>query len=176
MVKCCYPERKRFSFIAIEKIGVIMKKIKKHGLAALLALAVTLPVIAAMSQEPAAIEMLKKAEALYKKVGAEAAKAEFNKPDGSFVNGDLYVYCAANSDHKFTAHPIKKALIGVDIYTLKDVDNFEFGKEMMTAAEAGKIKTIEYKWPNPKTKEMGVKRAYYENFGADTCAVALYKD
>lgn len=153
-----------------------MEQIKKHGLAALLALAVAIPAIAAMSQEPAATEMLKKAEALYKKVGATAAKAEFNKPDGAFVSGDLYVYCAANSDHKFTVHPIKKSLIGVDIYTLKDSDNFEFGKEMMTTAEAGKIKTVDYKWPNPATKDTGVKRAYYENFGEDTCAVALFKD
>lgn len=153
-----------------------MKKITKIGLTALFSLAVALPSIAALSSEPVAIDLLKKAEALYKKIGPDAAKAEFNKPGGEYVNGDLYIYCASNSDHKFNVHPVNKALLGVDLYTLKDVDNFEFGKAIMTTAEVGKIKTVDYKWPNPVTKNMGVKRAYYENFGSDTCAVGLYKD
>lgn len=151
-----------------------MKKIKKIGLAALFALAVVLPTIAAISSEPAAIAMLKKAEALYLKIGANAAKAEFNKPDGEYVSGDLYIFCASNSDHKFNVRPVNKALLGTDLYTLKDVDNFEFGKTIMTSAEVGKIKTVDYKWPNPVTKETGVKRTYYENFGSDTCAVGIY--
>ena len=153
-----------------------MEKIKKVGLTALFALAVALPSIAALSSEPVAIDMLKKAATQYQKLGAEKAKAEFNKPGGEYVSGDLYIYCAGNSDHKFNVHPVNKALLGVDLYTLKDVDNFEFGKAIMTSAEVGKIKTIDYKWPNPVTKTMGVKRAYYENFGSDTCVVGLYKD
>lgn len=152
-----------------------MEKIKKLGLATLCALAIALPTIATISSESDAIDMLKKAEALYKKVGADAAKTEFNKPGGEYVSGDLYIYCAGNADHKFNVHPVNKSLLGVDLYTLKDVDGFEFGKAIMTSAEVGKIKNVDYKWPNPVTKATGVKRAYYENFGTDTCVVGLYK-
>lgn len=152
-----------------------MKKITKIGLTTLGILAIALPTIATLSSESNAIDMLKKADALYQKAGADLAKTEFNKPGGEYVSGDLYIYCAANSDHKINAHPVNKALLGVDLFTLKDVDNFEFGKAIMTSAEVGKIKNIDYKWPNPVTKATGVKRAYYENFGADTCVVGLYK-
>lgn len=153
-----------------------MEKFKKIGLTALFALAVALPSIAALSSEPVAIDMLKKAAAQYQKLGADAAKAEFNKSDGEYVKGDLYLYCAGNTDHTINVHPVNKALIGKDIYTLKDVDNFEFGKAIMTSAAVGKINTVEYKWPNPVTKASATKRAYSENFGADTCVVGLYKD
>ena len=154
-----------------------MEKIKKICLAVfLLALAAALPTVASMSSEPAAIAMLKKAATQYQKLGPDAAKAEFNKPDGEYVSGELYVFCASNADHKFNVHPLNKALLGVDLYNLKDVDGFEFGKAIMTSAQVGKINTVDYKWTNPTTKTIGEKRAYFESFGTDTCVVGIYKN
>lgn len=152
-----------------------MEKIKKNVLTALFVLAIALPSIAAVSSDSVATDMIKKAEALYHKIGAAAAKVEFSKPNGDYVKGDIYIYCAGNADHKVNTHPTNKALIGVDMFTLKDVDKVEFGKIIMTTAEPGKIKTIDYKWTNPTTKTMGVKRAYFENFGSDTCVVGFFK-
>lgn len=153
-----------------------MKKIDKTILTVALALTLALPSIAAISSEPAALDMLKKAAAQYKALGADAAKAEFNKPGGDYVNGSVYLYCVGNADHKMNVHPVNKALLGVDVFTLKDSDNFEFGKAIMATAKAGKVNTVDYKWPNPATKTIGEKRAYFENFGTDTCVVGVYKD
>lgn len=153
-----------------------MKKSDKVILTALFGIAVALPCIAAISSEPAAMAMLNKAAAQYQKNGADAAKTEFNKPGGEYVSGDLYLYCVSNADHKIDVHPVNKALIGADFYGLKDVDNFEFGKAIMSASEVGKIKTVDYKWTNPATKNIGGKRAYFENFGTDTCVVGVYTD
>lgn len=153
-----------------------MQKFKKVIITALFALAIALPSFATTASESDAMAMLKKAATQYTTIGADKAKAEFNKPDGEYVIGDLYIYCVSNADHKISVHPVNKALIGVDFNNLKDADGFEFGKAIMSASEVGKINTVDYKWANPATKSIGVKRAYFQNLGTDTCVVGIYKN
>ena len=80
--------------------------------------------------------MLTKAVAAVK---ADEAKAldQFNKGEGGFLEGDLYVFCAQASDGKIVAlaNQNAKQLIGTDQRALKDSTGKEYGKELFAAAQ-----------------------------------------
>jgi hypothetical protein len=57
----------------------------------------------------------------------------FNKGEGGFKDGDLYVFCANASDGILTAHPNLK---GENLQEIKGKKGFPLGQEIMrTAAE-----------------------------------------
>jgi cytochrome c len=110
-----------------------------------------------------------------KAVQADEAKAlaAFNDPKGGYVDRDLYVFCL-NKDGKITAHGADKAMIGTDAKTLKDTDGKAIGTEMQTLAGKGGG-SLEYKWKNPVTKELGTKVSFLKPAGSQTCGVGAYK-
>src|SRR3974390_1985994 len=59
-------------------------------------------------------------------VKADKAKAldQFNKGEGGFRDGNLYVFCINAGDFKFVAvgNPNAKQILGVDARTIKDVN------------------------------------------------------
>ena len=55
------------------------------------------------------------------KANASAAVEKFNKPDGEFRQGDLYVFCFNVENGVFTAHP-DRGLLGTDIRQLWEMD------------------------------------------------------
>jgi len=87
----------------------------------------TLSATAFAQQDPGTADeakaMLQKAVAALK---ADKAKALdlINKGEGGFLDRDLYVFCANNSDGKVVAvgNPNAKQLIGVDTRTQKDAN------------------------------------------------------
>ena len=83
--------------------------------------------------------MLTKAVAAVK---ADEAKAldQFNKGEGGFLEGDLYVFCAQASDGKIVAlaNQNVKQLIGTDQRALKDSTAKEYGKELFAAVQKPK--------------------------------------
>jgi hypothetical protein len=158
------------------KLGVeCMKKGQKLLLGLTLAAITSMPVLAKVAAEGDAKAMIAKGFTHYKAVGAEQAKKDFSVPGGEYVKGDLYLYCVSNSTKKINAHPVNKGLMGVNFYNLKDVDGVPFGQQMMDKAKGSKVGWVDYKWLNPATKKIGVKRAYFQNFGEDVCAVGVYK-
>src|SRR5512145_424786 len=72
--------------------------------------------------------MVKKAVAYMKEVGKEKALAEFNNPKGMFISKDLYVW-ATGMDGTNLSHPYTPALIGKNMYNLKDADGKLFVQE-----------------------------------------------
>lgn len=105
--------------------------------------------------------LVKKAVAYMKEVGKEKAIAEFNNPKGKFVYKDLYVW-ATGMDGTNLSHPYTPALIGKNMYNLKDADGKLFVQERIKQVKANGSGTIEYRWTNQNTKKVELKVAYFE--------------
>jgi signal transduction histidine kinase len=131
-----------------------------------------IPVVAADFGTPQeARAMLDKAVAAIKADKA-AALAQFNKGEGGFKDRDLYPFCAG-PDGMFTAHP---TLNGKSLADLQDKTGKPLGKEILSAAEEGKIKEVAYMWPRPGSDPTPVaKVSYVTKVGDQTCAVGYYK-
>jgi len=117
------------------------------------------------------------AKALLEKA-VEALKADktkalemFNKDEGGFRNGDLYVFCADASTGVETAHPTHQ---GFKLQEVKDSNGLAFGEQMMKTATEGKISVISYMWPKPDSEKPVQKRTYYTKVDDQICGVGSY--
>ena len=130
------------------------------------------PVIAADFGTPQeARAMLDKAAAAIK-ADKSSALAQFNKGEGGFKDRDLYPFCAG-ADGMFTAHP---TLNGKSLADLQDKNGKPLGKEILSVAEEGKVKEVNYMWPRPGSDPTPVaKVSYVTKIGDQTCAVGYYK-
>ena len=105
--------------------------------------------------------MLTKAVAAVK---ADEAKAldQFNKGEGGFLEGDLYVFCAQASDGKIVAlaNQNVKQLIGTDQRALKDSTGKEYGKDLFNAAQKpeGQFTEVRYLFPKPGSDKTPVAK------------------
>ena len=122
--------------------------------------------------------MLMKAGAAVK---ADEAKAldMFNKGEGGFLNGDLYVFCLDLSDGKLVANVNSKQLLGTDARTFKDSTGKAFGAEFYAAMQKpeGQISEVSYVWPKPGADKTPVpKVSLVTRVSADLgCGVGYYK-
>jgi signal transduction histidine kinase len=107
-------------------------------------------------------------------VKADEAKAlaAFNDPKGGFVDRDLYVFCF-DGNGKMSASGATPDRVGADARTFKGPDGRAIGQEMV--ALFGKDTSIEYKWMNPATKQVGDKVTFLKPAGNQTCGVGAYK-
>ena len=100
----------------------------------------------------AAKAMLIKAIAAVK---ADKAKAfdMFNKGEGGFRDGDLYVFCANASDGTLVAigNPNLKQALGLDVRTGQNSTGKTFGEEIYAAMQRpeGHITEVSYRGPTP---------------------------
>lgn len=126
--------------------------------------AISLTAAAAGEDAPtkeAAVAMVKRAVAYYKENGAEKTIAAINGKSPNFVQGTLYV--AANDTAGMAlAHPMAPKMVGKNMGDLKDADGKPFVQEMIQIAKSGKPGWVDYRWPNPETKEIQGKTAYVE--------------
>jgi signal transduction histidine kinase len=106
------------------------------------------------------------------KADKASALAQFNKGEGGFKDRDLYPFCAG-SDGMFTAHPV---LNGKSLADLADKNGKALGKEILSVAEEGKVKEVDYMWPRPGSDPTPVaKVSFVTKIGDQTCAVGYYK-
>jgi len=111
------------------------------------------------------------------KANASAAVEKFNKPDGEFRQGDLYVFCFNAENGVFTAHP-DRGLIGTDIRQLWEMDGSPLGKKIFDAANGTNDSTIvavSYNFPKPGTTNPAPKESYVTRVGSQGCGVGYYK-
>jgi len=123
--------------------------------------------------------MLLKAEAAVK---ADKTKAldMFNKGEGGFLDGDLYVFCVNISDGKFVAiyNPNAKNLLGTDIRTLRDSNGKASGAEQFAAAKKpeGQFTQVSYMFPKPGADATPVPKVSFTSRAGDlVCGVGYYK-
>ncbi|MDD5168900.1 MAG: cache domain-containing protein [Syntrophales bacterium] len=140
-----------------------MVKVKRLiGLVVILTLVVTGVAYAAEERGTAADAkaILAKAAAYVKEVGKANAISEFNKPNGKFVNKDIYIF-ASDLKGICLAHGKVPALIGKDCLALKDADGKLFIKEAMEGANKKGSGQVEYRWSNPISKKVERKITLY---------------
>ena len=153
-----------------------MKKIFSAILLSLCTLAFSHSAIAASDKGSAdeAVALVKKAVAYIKANGKEKAFAEFNNPSGSFKDRDLYIF-AMEMNGVMSAHGVNPKLIGKNLSGLKDVDDKQFIKSFIEAANGKGKGWVDYKWPNPTTKAVEAKSTHIEKTDDLVVGCGIYK-
>ena len=116
--------------------------------------------------------LLEKAVAAVKADGPGAI-AKFNRADGGFRDGDLYVFCA-DKDGKIDANA-NQSLIGTDLRNTKDKSGKMLGQEMWSTAKEGSFSEVTYLWPKPGTTDPVQKVTYVTRVMDHLCGVGYYK-
>jgi signal transduction histidine kinase len=119
-------------------------------------------------------KMVKKAIAMAKAKGNDAAFAEINNPKGQFTDRDLYVFVYDMSG-KVVAHGLNLKMIGKELIDMKDADGKEFVKERVEIAKTKGSGWQDYKFTDPLTKMIEHKRAYVERHGDLIFGCGIYK-
>jgi cytochrome c len=135
--------------------------------------AVMAPAYARTPQE--VVELTDRAVAHIHDVGREQAFADFSRPDGGFVDGELYVFCLDTSG-VVLAHGGNPKLVGRNMRDVSGPDgrrgNFESTRLGITQGSGW----LEYQWPNPATKRIELKSAYVQKVDDSTvCGSGYYK-
>jgi cytochrome c len=118
--------------------------------------------------------LLDKAVAHAETVGTQQAYTDFSRPDGGFVDRDLYVYCIDMQGNAL-AHGANPAIVGKNILELKDSDGVQPVKEGIRIAQTTGQGTLDVKWPNPITKKIEQKAVYISKVKNDWCGVGYYR-
>lgn len=126
------------------------------------------------ASEKEAVAFVKRAVEFYKKNGPEKAWAEFSNPQGAFIDRDLYIY-AYTFEGMNVAHGANQKLVGRDLSELKDVDGKFVIKELAAVAKAAGAGWVDYKWANPGTKKIELKRGYVERVDNFFIGSGVYK-
>lgn len=140
--------------------------------AAGLAIAVAAAAPAATREQAQAFS--ERAAAYIEQVGEEKAFADFTRPDGGFVDGELYVFCY---DHNGVnkAHGGNPALVGRNLLHIKDPDGVEPNFLIVKTGFEQQHGWVDFKWPNPVTKRIENKSAYVIRTKDVVCGVGYYK-
>jgi signal transduction histidine kinase len=124
-----------------------------------------------------AVAMVNKAAAYLKKNGKEKAFAEFNNPDGQFIDRDLYIYAfLTNGDGIERANGANLKLVGKNVLEMKDADGQYLIKNILAVADnpAGEA-WLEYKWVNPVTHAIDKKKAFVKKVGDVLLGCGIYE-
>jgi signal transduction histidine kinase len=117
--------------------------------------------------------MVKRAIAYYKEKGREAALDEFSKPDGKFVDRDLYV-TVYSMDGVCLSH-INARVRGKNMWDQRDIDGKYFTRERLEAAKTRDSGWQDFKFYNPVSKKIEPKRQYWERYDGLVFAVGAYR-
>jgi cytochrome c len=109
---------------------------------------------------------------MVKERGIESSIPMFMDPAGPFKDRDLYV-AVYDRNGICLAHGATAALVGKNLSGLKDIDGKPFGHEAVSVTEPA---WIDYKWPNPVTKQIESKSTYAIPVENVIVTVGAYKD
>ena len=120
-----------------------------------------------------AVALVKKAVAYYKTNGLEKALDELSNPKGQFNAGELYVF-VYDQNATMLAHP-NNSLIGKNLMDVPDADGKLFRKEIVTTVTEKGSGWVDYKYKNPKTKEIEPKTTFCEKADDLILCCGIYK-
>jgi cytochrome c len=109
-------------------------------------------------------------------LGRDQAFADFSRPDGGFVDGDLYIFCQDISG-VVVAHGGNPKIVGRNMADVRGPDgrlsNVEINQLGLTKGSGW----LEFRWPNPVTKRIELKAAYVLKVDDRTvCGSGYYKE
>jgi signal transduction histidine kinase len=103
--------------------------------------------------------LVERAVAHIHEVGRERAFVDFSRPDGGFVDGELYIFCQ-DASGVVVAHGGNPQLVGRNMADVRGPDgklaNVEINRLGLTQGSGW----LEFRWPNPATKRIELKAAY----------------
>jgi len=94
-------------------------------------------------------------------VGTEKAFADFSDLKGPWVKGELYGFCHTLEGIN-VAHGGNPALIGKNVLGFKDPDGVLVNVLVVDKAKTEGKGWVDYKWPNPITRKVAMKKIYVE--------------
>ena len=131
--------------------------------------------IAAMAATPEQARAFSERAAAYiVEVGEDKAFAEFSRRDGSFVDGELYVFCYDRNGLNM-AHGGNPSFVGRNLLHIKDPDGAEPNLLIVKMGFEQGRGWVDFKWPNPVTKRIEGKSAYVIRTNDVACGVGYYK-
>jgi signal transduction histidine kinase len=134
----------------------------------------TVPVFAAEHGTPdEAVAMVQKVISYIKTNGKEKAIAEVNSQK-QFIDRDMYIFIG-DANGTSLAHGGNPRLVGKNLTELKDVEGKAFVKEGIEILKNKQSGWVDYKWPNPVTKQIEHKSLYFEKFGDLVISCGVYK-
>jgi len=133
------------------------------------------PVISVAATPEQAKAFSERAAAYIKQVGEQKAFADFTRPDGGFVDGELYVFCYDRNGVNM-AHGGNRSLVGRNLLHIKDPDGSEPNLLIVKMGFEQGRGWVAFKWPNPVTKRIENKAAYIIRTDDVACGVGYYKD
>jgi len=132
------------------------------------------PVAAVAATPEEARAFSERAAAHIEQVGEEKALADFTRPDGGFVDGELYVFCYDRNGVN-RAHGGNPAFVGRNLLHIKDPDGAEPNALIVKMGFEQGRGWVDFKWPNPVTKRIENKSAYVIRTNDVACGVGYYK-
>jgi cytochrome c len=108
-------------------------------------------------------------------VGRQLAFAEITRPDGGFIDGELYVFCLSE-DGVILAHGGNPLLVGKSLWNVRDPEGKRTTVEIIHLAQAKGQGWLEYLWPNLVTGRVQRKMTYVQRVDDHTfCASGYYE-
>ena len=111
-----------------------------------------------------AVAMVKKAIDYLRQNGKEKAFVEFSKPQGVFVDRELYVV-AEDMTGTVLAHGTNPKLIGKNLMEIKDMNGKAFVREQVEVAKTKGSGWVDFQWNNPLSQKMEPRSTYLERVG-----------
>jgi len=131
------------------------------------------PALARTAEETKAL--VDRAVAHIQAVGQRQGFADISRPDGGFVDGELYVFCDA-SDGTVLAHGGNPKLVGKNLLAVRDDEG---NLPLADAVRVGQTQGqgwLEYLWPNSATGRVQHKVVYVVRIDDRTvCGGGYYK-
>jgi signal transduction histidine kinase len=107
--------------------------------------------------------------------GREQAFEDFNRPDGGFVNGELYVFCIDGAGIQL-ANGGNPKLVGKNLSSLRDAEGKATTADMYHIGQTQGQGWYEYLWPNTARHRIERKVAFVVRIDDQTvCASGYYK-
>jgi cytochrome c len=123
-----------------------------------------------------AVAMVKRVQDMFKKDGADATfQAVSDKSTTTFHDRDLYAFIY-DMNGICVAHGSRPALIGKNLYDLKDQDGKYLIRELIEIANGPGSGWVNYKWPNPLNNKIEDKTSYVEKMGNYMVGVGVYRE
>ena len=137
------------------------------------ALVIASPVGARTAEEAKALA--ERAVDYIRDVGRERAFADFSRPDGGFVDGELYIFCQDISG-VVVAHGGNPRIVGRNMADVRGPDGRLSNVEINRLGLSQGSGWLEFRWPNPATKRIELKAAYVLKVDDSTvCGSGYYK-
>jgi cytochrome c len=125
----------------------------------MVAACLALSALASASTPEQAKTFAERAVAHVREVGRDRAFVDFSRPDGGFVDGDLYVYCQDVSG-VVLAHGANPAIVGKNLGGVRDPDGRYPNVELNRMGLDNGFGWVRFRWPNPATNLIANKVAY----------------